>query len=216
MGLADSLTKAGIRSAADVLSYLTRKGYTAMPAVRKIMANSPDIEEQKKLYKIIHRIGIDTVPGKNILSSALADLNVTGKQKIVIPKGDKPSAGVLAHRLGRVLNSRAARKRGGPIGGAAHMVGTRLLPYLSSVPAGLGQLLNVDTDTLAALGVGGVAMNIPSLVEETSAAMRGARLMKRFQIKGRGKAFATLPLQLLNTALPTVPWIGRKLQENFN
>jgi hypothetical protein len=210
----DYLTDLGITSALGAVPGVAAHLYTRTPLVQSSIFNSADTAARDKLLKVIRRMGIDKV--ESPIGPAMAPAINGGKQKLLLPKGSKPSAGVLSHELGHALNMRAAKKLAGKKGAIAHMLGVGPLFMAAGAPASIAHLFGADTDTLGALGAGGVALSMPRLAEETLASVRGARLMKRLKLKGRWKAFVGLPTYAMHSVLPAIPWLSRKLQEKFN
>lgn len=210
----DYLTDLGVTAALSAVPRVASKLYKNTPLVQSSIFNSSDIAARDKLHKVIRRMGINKL--EHAAGPAMSPAINGGKQTLLLPKGSKPAAGVLAHELGHALNMRTAKKLAGKKGAQAHMLGIVNLFGLAQKPAAIAHFFGADTDTLGVLGAGGVALSLPRLAEETLASVRGARLMKRLKLKGKWKAFVGLPTYVMSSALPAIPWLSRKLQEKFN
>lgn len=208
------LTDLGITNVLSAIPGVASKLYTRSPLVQSSIFNDTDIDAQNKLHRVIRKMGINKMESPS--GPAMAPAIEGGKQTLLLPKGSKPAAGVLAHELGHALNMRTAKKLAGRKGAQAHMLGIVNLFGLAQKPAAIAHFFGADTDTLGALGAGGVALSMPRLAEETLASIRGARLMNRLKLKGKWKAFIGLPTYAMHSALPAIPWLSRKLQEKFN
>lgn len=162
----------------------------------------------RDLIKEIKKTGVEFTP-----NSTFGPAFVPATNEIHIPN-KAVTPGVLAHEWGHALNAATLKN----LGGKSLQKAWLTLYDLGKPLSGLGTTAalaatgaGASEETLRNIGLAGVAVQTPRLIEELAASTRGAAKLKNLNMPGKLKTFVGIPTYALPLAAPMMPWLAKKL-----